>query len=170
MTSIPSANFTPWISFGNWLWPSIRRQLFWAPSASLKTMASAVLLVYAGRAGTGINTAELERLWRRLQPLATGTMPLDVPPPRTSRFGSPLVLSRVRCDASVCRAGRIARAACHLRLNTAKRCRHKIQPIDKSIDKAHRVVRADTIVNHSRRTVAGRAAQNVFLKNCGRRK
>src|SRR5437868_1999394 len=43
MTSIPSANFTPWISFGNWLWPSIRRQLFWAPSTSLKTMASAVL-------------------------------------------------------------------------------------------------------------------------------
>jgi hypothetical protein len=52
-------------------------------------------LVYAGRAGTGISTAELERLWRRLQPLATDTMPLDVPPPRTSRFGSPLVLSRV---------------------------------------------------------------------------
>jgi bifunctional non-homologous end joining protein LigD len=52
-------------------------------------------LVYAGRAGTGITTAELERLWRRLQPLATGTMPLDVPPPRGSRFGSPLVLSRV---------------------------------------------------------------------------
>jgi len=43
MTSIPSANFTPWISFGNWLWPSIRRQLFWAASTSLKTMASAVL-------------------------------------------------------------------------------------------------------------------------------
>src|ERR1700716_3725676 len=38
-------------------------------------------LVYAGRAGTGINTAELERLWRRLQPLATDKMPLDVPPP-----------------------------------------------------------------------------------------
>jgi bifunctional non-homologous end joining protein LigD len=52
-------------------------------------------LVYAGRAGTGINTAELERLWCRLQPLATDKMPLDVPPPRTSRFGSPLVLSRV---------------------------------------------------------------------------
>src|SRR5271166_1016173 len=34
MTSIPSANFTPWISFGNWLWPSIRRQLFWAPSTN----------------------------------------------------------------------------------------------------------------------------------------
>jgi bifunctional non-homologous end joining protein LigD len=52
-------------------------------------------LVYAGRAGTGINTAELERLWRRLQPLATDKMPLDLPPPRGSRFGSPLVLSRV---------------------------------------------------------------------------
>jgi ATP-dependent DNA ligase len=40
-------------------------------------------LIYAGRAGRGINDAELERLWR------------DVPPPRGSRFGSPLVLSRV---------------------------------------------------------------------------
>jgi bifunctional non-homologous end joining protein LigD len=52
-------------------------------------------LVYAGRAGSGIANAELERLWRRLQPLAIKKMPLDVPPPRTSRFGSPLVLSRV---------------------------------------------------------------------------
>jgi ATP-dependent DNA ligase len=52
-------------------------------------------LVYAGRAGTGIDHAELERLWRRLQSLATPDMPLDVPPPRDSRFGSPLVLSRV---------------------------------------------------------------------------
>src|SRR5207302_9186029 len=43
MTSIPSVNFTPWISFGNWLWPSMRRQFFCAPSTSLKTMASAVL-------------------------------------------------------------------------------------------------------------------------------
>jgi ATP-dependent DNA ligase len=38
-------------------------------------------LVYAGRAGVGINNDELERLWRRLQPLATSEMPLDVPPP-----------------------------------------------------------------------------------------
>jgi len=45
-------------------------------------------LVYAGRAGTGIDHAELERLWQRFQPLATSDMPLDVPPPRTSRFGS----------------------------------------------------------------------------------
>ena len=52
-------------------------------------------LVYAGRAGTGIKQAELERLWRRLQLLATDKMPLEVPPPRDSRFGSPLVLSRV---------------------------------------------------------------------------
>jgi ATP-dependent DNA ligase len=52
-------------------------------------------LIYAGRAGTGIKQAELERLWRKLQPLAADEMPLEVPPPRTSRFGSPLVLSRV---------------------------------------------------------------------------
>jgi DNA ligase D-like protein (predicted ligase) len=52
-------------------------------------------LIYAGRAGTGIGHAELERIWRRLQPLATDKMPLDLPPPRDSRFGSPLVLSRV---------------------------------------------------------------------------
>ncbi len=41
-TSSPSANFTPRISFGNWLWPSRRRHLFCAASTSLKTMASAV--------------------------------------------------------------------------------------------------------------------------------
>ena len=52
-------------------------------------------LIYAGRAGAGISDAELGRLWQRLQPLAIDKMPLDVPPPRTNRFGSPLVLSRV---------------------------------------------------------------------------
>jgi DNA ligase D-like protein (predicted ligase) len=52
-------------------------------------------LIYAGRVGTGIDTAELQRLWRRLQPLATASMPLDAAPPRSTRFGSPLVLSRV---------------------------------------------------------------------------
>ncbi|MBV9685619.1 MAG: non-homologous end-joining DNA ligase, partial [Alphaproteobacteria bacterium] len=52
-------------------------------------------LVYAGRAGVGIDNRELGRLQRRLQPYATPEMPLDVPPPSTSRFGSPLVLSRV---------------------------------------------------------------------------
>ena len=52
-------------------------------------------LVYAGRAGTGMTTAELGRVRKKLEPLAASRMPLDVPPPRTSRFGSPLVLSRV---------------------------------------------------------------------------
>jgi ATP-dependent DNA ligase len=52
-------------------------------------------LIYAGRVGTGMDNAELERLWRRLQPLAVSQMPLDVAPPRSTRFGSPLVLSRV---------------------------------------------------------------------------
>ena len=52
-------------------------------------------LVYAGLASTGMPDAELERLWHRLQPLAVPKMPLSEPPPRGSRFGSPLVLSRV---------------------------------------------------------------------------
>jgi bifunctional non-homologous end joining protein LigD len=52
-------------------------------------------LIYAGHVGTGIDHVELERLWRRLQTLATPSMPLVAPPPRTNRFGSPLVLSRV---------------------------------------------------------------------------
>jgi ATP-dependent DNA ligase len=43
--------------------------------------------------GAGIDQAELERLCRLLQTLAK--MPLDTPPPRGARFGSPLVLSRV---------------------------------------------------------------------------
>jgi ATP-dependent DNA ligase len=52
-------------------------------------------LVYAGRAGTGMSVAELERLYGRLQPLQIDRMPLSAPPPRGGRFGSPLVLSRV---------------------------------------------------------------------------
>jgi ATP-dependent DNA ligase len=51
--------------------------------------------VYAGRAGTGMPVAELERLWRRLQHLVIEKIPLAEPPPRGTRFGSPLVLSRV---------------------------------------------------------------------------
>jgi bifunctional non-homologous end joining protein LigD len=51
-------------------------------------------LVYAGRAGTGMNSDKLRRL-QESEPLATTEMPLDVRPPRGSRFGSPLVLSRV---------------------------------------------------------------------------
>jgi DNA ligase D-like protein (predicted ligase) len=52
-------------------------------------------LIYAGRVGTGMPVAELERLYGRLQPLAIPKMPLSEPPPRGGRFGSPLVLSRV---------------------------------------------------------------------------
>jgi DNA ligase D-like protein (predicted ligase) len=52
-------------------------------------------LIYAGRVGTGMPVAELERLYGRLQPLAIPKMPLSEPPPRGGRFGSLLVLSRV---------------------------------------------------------------------------
>ena len=52
-------------------------------------------MIYAGRAGSGMPVAELERVWQRLQPLAVDTMPLAIAPPRGSRFGSPLLLSRV---------------------------------------------------------------------------
>jgi DNA ligase D-like protein (predicted ligase) len=52
-------------------------------------------LVYAGRAGTGMTTEQLGRLRAALEPLATEDMPLDVRPPKGTRFGSALVLSRV---------------------------------------------------------------------------
>ena len=52
-------------------------------------------LIYAGRVGTGMPVKTLGELRRRLDPLARKTSPLNVPPPRTTRFGSPLVLSRV---------------------------------------------------------------------------
>jgi DNA ligase D-like protein (predicted ligase) len=52
-------------------------------------------LIYAGRVGTGMSVAELERVWRRLQPLSAERMLLSERPPRHSRFGSPLQLSRV---------------------------------------------------------------------------
>jgi bifunctional non-homologous end joining protein LigD len=52
-------------------------------------------LIYGGPAGTGMSDKELERLSRKLQPLAIDKTPLAEPPPRNSRFGSPLMLSRV---------------------------------------------------------------------------
>jgi len=45
-------------------------------------------LIYAARGGTGLPEVELERLWRRLQPLVIGKMPLAEPSPRGTRFGS----------------------------------------------------------------------------------
>jgi bifunctional non-homologous end joining protein LigD len=53
-------------------------------------------LIYAGRVGTGMSQAELKRLHDKLQPLRISEKPLDEPPPRSTRFGSPLVLSRVQ--------------------------------------------------------------------------
>jgi ATP-dependent DNA ligase len=67
----------------------------WLEALLLAYYAPHGQLVYAGRVGTGIDHAELGRLWQRLQPLATSEMPLDKAPPRTNRFSSPLVLSRV---------------------------------------------------------------------------
>jgi bifunctional non-homologous end joining protein LigD len=52
-------------------------------------------LHYAGRAGTGMTDRELKRLAGVLVPLQVPKMPLAEPPPRDSRFGSPLKLSRV---------------------------------------------------------------------------
>jgi bifunctional non-homologous end joining protein LigD len=52
-------------------------------------------LIYAGRVGTGMPVKVLGDLRRRLDPLARKTSPLSAPPPRSTRFGSPLILSRV---------------------------------------------------------------------------
>jgi DNA ligase D-like protein (predicted ligase) len=52
-------------------------------------------LLYAGRAGTGITDTELKRLSGVLAPLHVAKMPLAMPPPRDSRFGSPLQLNKV---------------------------------------------------------------------------
>jgi bifunctional non-homologous end joining protein LigD len=52
-------------------------------------------LRYAGRVGTGMSIKELARLAGVLRPLQTPKMPVTEPPPRESRFGSQLELSRV---------------------------------------------------------------------------
>ena len=53
-------------------------------------------LHYAGRAGSGIKQRELKRLYDKLAPLATKTMPLAEPPPKSAgRFAEPLELRRV---------------------------------------------------------------------------
>jgi DNA ligase D-like protein (predicted ligase) len=52
-------------------------------------------LIYAGRVGTGMPVKVLADLRRRLDPLARKTSHLSVPPPHSTRFGSPLILSRV---------------------------------------------------------------------------
>jgi ATP dependent DNA ligase C terminal region len=52
-------------------------------------------LIYAGRVGTGMSEKTLRMLHAKLSPLAVTAMPLAEKPPRKSRFGSPLQLSRV---------------------------------------------------------------------------
>jgi ATP-dependent DNA ligase len=52
-------------------------------------------LTYACRVGTGMPDKVLADLRRRLDPLTRKVPPLDVLPPRKTRFGSPLVLSGV---------------------------------------------------------------------------
>jgi bifunctional non-homologous end joining protein LigD len=52
-------------------------------------------LHYAGRAGTGMTDKELKRLAGVLAPLKAARMPVAEAPPRDSRFGSPLQLSKV---------------------------------------------------------------------------
>ncbi|WP_147156860.1 ATP dependent DNA ligase [Reyranella soli] len=52
-------------------------------------------LHYAWRVGTGVTVKELKRLAGVLKPLAVPKMPLAEPPPRDSRFGSPLKLVKV---------------------------------------------------------------------------
>ena len=81
-----------------------RCQLGWTdPEGSRSSLGSLLLgyyrddgkLIYAGRAGTGMTVSELTALLNKLRPLASDKMTVDVPPPKTTRFGTPLVLSRV---------------------------------------------------------------------------
>jgi ATP-dependent DNA ligase len=53
------------------------------------------LLLGAGRVGTGMSQKTLALLHRRLKPLSIRRMPLAAPPPRDTRFGGKLALSRV---------------------------------------------------------------------------
>jgi len=52
-------------------------------------------LIYAGRVGTGMSVETLTMLHKGLAPLAVSKSPLSAPPPRKSRFGGPLALSKV---------------------------------------------------------------------------
>jgi len=73
------------------------------PEGSRHRLASLLLgdytpdgrLIYAGRAGTGCPTGSWSACRGRLQPLTVDKMPVAEPPPRGSRFGTPLVMSRV---------------------------------------------------------------------------
>jgi bifunctional non-homologous end joining protein LigD len=109
MSKLADAPYRPGDRCGSWLKTKcLNREEFivagWTDPEGSRPHLGALLLayyapdgrlVYAGRAGTGMTVRELARLSARLKPLAIDRVPLDVPPPRTSRFGSLLVLSRV---------------------------------------------------------------------------
>ena len=52
-------------------------------------------LIYAGRVGTGMPVKVLADLRRRLRPASAQDIAAELPPSRKTRFGSPLILSRV---------------------------------------------------------------------------
>jgi DNA ligase D-like protein (predicted ligase) len=100
----------PYASGNRGLWrkaKSLNRQEFiivgWSDPEGSRPHLGALLLgyyrdgqlIYAGRVGTGMPDKVLADLRRRLDPLSRPKSPLNVPPPRKTRFGSPLVLSRV---------------------------------------------------------------------------
>jgi DNA ligase D-like protein (predicted ligase) len=77
----------------------------WSEPEGARTLLGALLLgyyspdgrlLYAGRVGTGMSEKTLRMLHSRLAPLATAKMPLAVAPPRKTRFGGTLALSKVR--------------------------------------------------------------------------
>jgi bifunctional non-homologous end joining protein LigD len=68
----------------------------------LRRWARCGRLIYAGRAGTGLDEREIGDLRQRLEPLAVATMPLASAPPRDSRFGRARVEA---CALGAARAG-----------------------------------------------------------------
>jgi bifunctional non-homologous end joining protein LigD len=50
-------------------------------------------LICTSPAGTGMDEAELKRLYDKLKPIEVGKMTVTEPPPRSNRFGAPLKLS-----------------------------------------------------------------------------
>jgi bifunctional non-homologous end joining protein LigD len=70
----------------------------WTDPEGSRSHIGALLLGYYtedGRLLTGMTKKELKRLAGVLAPLQAPKMPLAVPPPRDSRFGSPLKLAKV---------------------------------------------------------------------------
>jgi bifunctional non-homologous end joining protein LigD len=63
-----------------------------------RTRKAGPRLRYAGDVGTGFTGDEIERLWQRLQPLATGDCPFDVPPkvPGKAHWVRPWLAVQVR--------------------------------------------------------------------------